>query len=89
VAVHLVVAGSAPRSGIVESVEATCLCEAVFDASKPPKNVLVNEPTLSAHGTGGISGKRKSPFGSTIASGIILPGSFARKTSFIPPSSPL
>jgi hypothetical protein len=74
---------------LLNQSEATCLNEVGFDPNKAPKNLLGNEPSLSAQGTGGICGKSISPLGSTIASGIILPGNRARKTLFIPPSSPL
>jgi hypothetical protein len=89
VTVDPAVAESAPRPGVVEAVEATCVCEVDLDSSKAPKNLFVTEPSLSVQGTDGICGRSCDPFGSTFASGIILPGSTARKTLFIPPSSPL
>jgi hypothetical protein len=53
-----------------------------------PNNLLANEPSLSTQGIGGSCGNRDA-YGNTFASGITLPGNRARKTSFIPPSSPL
>jgi hypothetical protein len=88
VAVDPVVTESVACSCVAESVEATCACGAVFDSNKAPNNLLANEPSLSAQGTGGSCGSR-DPVVSTLASGIMLPGNWARKTLFIPPSSPL
>jgi len=89
-ALDVVVAGSASRPCIVESVEGTCLCEAGFDPNKAPKNLFANEPALSVHGMAGSCGSSDpDPGGSAIASDTILPGKRARKALFIPPSSPL
>jgi hypothetical protein len=61
-----------------------------FDQGKAPKNIFANEPSLSVQGTGGSCGSSDpDPGGNTIASGIMMPGNFAWKPSFIPPSSPL
>ena len=53
-------ANSAPRSWVAESVEATCVCETGFDPNKAPNNLLANEPSLSAQGTGGSCGSSRS-----------------------------
>jgi len=89
VAVDPVVGETAPSSCVVELVEATCIREAGFDSNKAPKKLLADGPSLSTQGTGGSCGSPIPVGGSTIASGIILPGNRARKTVFIPPSSPL
>jgi hypothetical protein len=89
VAADPVIAELTLRFAVLETVEATCVCDARLDSSKVAKNLFASEPSLSAQGTGGIGGKSIFPVGSTIASGIILSGSRARKTLFIPPSSPL
>src|SRR6516165_11858783 len=57
------------------------------DQNRVPNNLLVNEPSLSTQGIGGNCG-RYDAYGSTFAS-LTLPGNRARKTLFIPPSSPL
>jgi hypothetical protein len=87
VAVDPVVADSAPRSCVAESVEATCVCTAGFDPKKPPNSLLANEPLLSAVDTGAGCGG-SDPGGGTLAGGK-LPPTCARKTLFMPPSSPL
>jgi hypothetical protein len=87
VAVDPVVAESAPRACVVESVAATCVCAAGFDPKKPPNNLLANEPLLLAVDTGAGCGG-SDPVGGTLAGGM-LPPTWARKTLFMPPSSPL
>src|SRR5262249_22561065 len=52
-----------------------------------PNHLLVTESSLSIQGIGGSCG-REDAYGSTCAS-VTPTGNRARKTSFIPPSSPL
>src|SRR5262249_27093546 len=78
------VRGRTQRSG---NRHARAYRNARVDQNKVPKNLLVNEPSLSTQRIGGSCGRREA-YGSTCAS-VTLPGKRARKTSFIPPSSPL
>ena len=56
VAVNPAVGESTPGSCVAELVEAICAFGAGFDPNKAPNNLLANEPSLSAQGTGGICG---------------------------------